>query len=267
MQTAISVEELPTEVKDALCTLDHASAGQEERLLEACRKAYIPLLKEQVQTESAGYAEWLRGAIDKHLGPIYRNIKSREQTLDRPFRDLHALRRAYAKYDFWNSIWQGGLRPTPLRHPGLEELQTRAKAQLHQLPRLNEAEVSRVIKRAGNKKGGPDGWSYKTLKSLPPLAIAMIVDFYAEMDATQMLPFQLTCSQIAMLPKTLEKRPISLTLNNFSNVLTLVKKHCSDAEEDYARVMQLKPSAAIHAFRRGAGPWIPVIDSQCHPLP
>ena len=35
-------------LEDALCTLDHASAGQEERLLEACRKAYI----EQVQTES-----------------------------------------------------------------------------------------------------------------------------------------------------------------------------------------------------------------------
>ena len=107
----------------------------------------------------------------------------------------------------------------------------------------------------------------QTLKSLPPLAIAMIVDFYAEMEAAQMLPFQLTCSQIAMLFKTLQKRLMSLTLNNFSNVLALVKKHCSDTEEDYARIMQLKPSAAIHAFRRGAGPWIPVIDFQCHPLP
>ena len=55
------------------------------------------------------------------------------------------------------------------------------------------------------------------------------------------------CCDPASWGQTKLGRPASL--NNFSNVLTLVRKHCNDADEDYARIMKSKPSAAIHAFR------------------
>ena len=47
------------------------------------------------------------------MGPVYRVLKSHEQTLARPFRDQSALARAYCRLEFWGRIWDASIVPPP----------------------------------------------------------------------------------------------------------------------------------------------------------
>ena len=73
---------------DALCSY---AAGQAK-----CAK------KAQHAEQTASYQLWLSGALSAGMGPVYRSIKSHEQTLSRPFRDQSALARAYCRLEFWS---------------------------------------------------------------------------------------------------------------------------------------------------------------------
>ena len=67
--------------------------------------------KAQHAEQAASYQLWLSGALSAGMGPVYRTIKSHEQTLSRPFRDQSALARAYCRLEFWSNIWDATILP------------------------------------------------------------------------------------------------------------------------------------------------------------
>ncbi|CAE7387584.1 unnamed protein product [Symbiodinium sp. CCMP2592] len=145
------------------------------------------LRREQTAQQADQYGEWLEEASGSHLGPLFRAIKSHEQVLDRPFQDCDGLRRVFERHEHWGRLYAGTL--APLTVPNLQKL----------------------LKKAGKKKGGPDGWSYPALRALDPAALQLVADFLARAEAEVLLPFQLTCVQVALLPNSADKeRPISL---------------------------------------------------------
>ncbi|CAE7267552.1 unnamed protein product [Symbiodinium sp. CCMP2592] len=147
------------------------------------------------------------------MGPVYRALKSHEQTLARPFRDQSALARAYCRMEFWSRIWDASIVP-PQPHLSAERLALRAEAlqQAQDLSPLSWEQVKTACLATGNKKGGLDGWSYKALRNLPDFCYRQLAGLFrlAETDLT--LPLQMLTVQVALLAKTPEKeRPISLT--------------------------------------------------------
>ncbi|CAE7236857.1 unnamed protein product, partial [Symbiodinium sp. CCMP2592] len=147
------------------------------------------------------------------MGPVYRALKSHEQTLARPFRDQSALARAYCRMEFWSHIWDATIVPPQVQFSA-ERLALRAEAsqQAQDLSPLSWEQVKTACLATGNKKGGLDGWSYKALRNLPDFCYRQLAGLFrlAETDLT--LPLQMLTVQVALLAKTPEKeRPISLT--------------------------------------------------------
>ena len=61
--------------------------------------------------QTASYQQWLSGALVAGMGPVYRVLKSHEQTLARPFTNQSALARAYCRLEFWGRIWDASMVP------------------------------------------------------------------------------------------------------------------------------------------------------------
>ncbi|CAE7826127.1 unnamed protein product [Symbiodinium sp. CCMP2592] len=201
---------LPSEVR-AFC--DRVSDGSaSSATLRAEGTALLgQLRREQTAQQADQYGEWLEEASSSHLGPLFRAIKSHEQVLDRPFQDCDGLRRVFERHEHWARVWQASVFPQHFAHPLLAELRSRAVSHSGTLAPLTVPHLQKLLKKAGKKKGGPDGWSYPALRALDPAALQLVADFLARAEAEVLLPFQLTCVQVALLPKSADKeRPISL---------------------------------------------------------
>ncbi|CAE7361006.1 unnamed protein product, partial [Symbiodinium sp. CCMP2592] len=201
---------LPSEVR-AFC--DRVSDGSaSSATLRAEGTALLgQLRREQTAQQADQYGEWLEEASSSHLGPLFRAIKSHEQVLDRPFQDCDGLRRVFERHEHWARVWQASVFPQHFAHPLLAELRLRAVSHSGTLAPLTVPHLQKLLKKAGKKKGGPDGWSYPALRALDPAALQLVADFLARAEAEVLLPFQLTCVQVALLPKSADKeRPISL---------------------------------------------------------
>ncbi|CAE7606948.1 unnamed protein product [Symbiodinium sp. CCMP2592] len=193
---------------------DTVSNHRDLAALRSHAEAQAKLAKTAQQgAQAESYQQWLFGALSAGMGPVYRALKSHEQTLARPFRDQSALARAYCRMEFWSRIWDASIVP-PQPHLSAERLALRAEAlqQAQDLSPLSWEQVKTACLATGNKKGGLDGWSYKALRNLPDFCYRQLAGLFrlAETDLT--LPLQMLTVQVALLAKTPEKeRPISLT--------------------------------------------------------
>ncbi|CAE7555002.1 eag [Symbiodinium sp. CCMP2592] len=193
---------------------DTVSNHRDLAALRSHAEAQAKLAKTAQQgAQAESYQQWLLGALSAGMGPVYRALKSHEQTLARPFRDQSALARAYCRMEFWSRIWDASIVP-PQPHLSAERLALRAEAlqQAQDLSPLSWEQVKTACLATGNKKGGLDGWSYKALRNLPDFCYRQLAGLFrlAETDLT--LPLQMLTVQVALLAKTPEKeRPISLT--------------------------------------------------------
>ncbi|CAE7748672.1 ZCCHC13 [Symbiodinium sp. CCMP2592] len=172
---------LPSEVR-AFCDRVRDGSTSSANLRAEGTALLGQLRREQTAQQAEQYGERLEEASGSHLGPLFRAIKSHEQVLDRPFQDCIREARALGAVSHAGTL-------APLTVPNLQKL----------------------LKKAEKKKGGPDGWSYPALRALDPAALQLVADFLARAEAEVLLPFQLTCVQVALLPKSADKeRPISL---------------------------------------------------------
>ncbi|CAE7214837.1 unnamed protein product [Symbiodinium sp. CCMP2592] len=170
-------------------------------------------MQAQQKEQANSYQAWLSGALSAGMGPVYRALKSHEQTLARPFRDQSALARAYCRMEFWSHIWDATIVPPQVQFSA-ERLALRAEAsqQAQDLPSLAWEQVKKVCLATGNKKGGLDGWSYRALRNLPDFCYKQLAELFSRVEADLTLPLQMLTVQVALLAKTPEKeRPISLT--------------------------------------------------------
>ena len=163
--------------------------------------------------QTASYQLWLSGALSSGMGPVYRSIKSHEQTLSRPFRDQSALARAYCRMEFWSSIWDATVLPGQTGFsPERLALRAEASQQARGLVPLTFEQVKAACLGTGNKKGGLDGWSYRALRNLPDACYQQLAELFRSVELELSLPLQMRAVQVALLPKSPEKeRPISLT--------------------------------------------------------
>ena len=169
--------------------------------------------KAQSSKEKADFLEWILGAEKTSLGPVYKAIKSAEQTTLRPYRDKSLLCRAYLRMEFWAGVWDGTLLRSAIEvTASRSRLKAEAQAQAMTLPKLHWEAVKEACNKTGNKKGGVDCWSYQAVRNLTDQGYQMLTDLYHEMEAQVGLPFQMQVVQVALLPKSEAKeRPISLT--------------------------------------------------------
>ena len=170
-------------------------------------------LQELVQRGGASYQLWLSGALSSGMGPVYRSIKSHEQTLSRPFRDQSALARAYCRMEFWSNIWDATVLPGQTSFsPERLALRAEASQQARGLAPLTFEQVKAACLGTGNKKGGLDGWSYRALRNLPDACYQQLAELFRSVELELAMPLQMRAVQVALLPKSPEKeRPISLT--------------------------------------------------------
>ncbi|CAE7387603.1 unnamed protein product [Symbiodinium sp. CCMP2592] len=201
---------LPSEVR-AFCDRVRDGSATSANLRVEGTALLGQLRREQTARQADQYGEWLEEASGSHLGPLFRAIKSHEQVLDRPYQDCDGLRRAFERHEHWARVWHASVFPQPFSHPLLAELRSRAVSHAGTLAPLTVPNLQKLLKKAGKKKGGPDGWSYPAFRALDPAALQLVADFLARAEAEVLLPFQLTCVQVALLPKSADKeRPISL---------------------------------------------------------
>ncbi|CAE7826137.1 unnamed protein product [Symbiodinium sp. CCMP2592] len=201
---------LPSEVR-AFCDRVRDGSASSATLRAEGTALLGQLRREQTAQQADQYGEWLEEASGSHLGPLFRAIKSHEQVLDRPFQDCDGLRRVFERHEHWARVWHASVFPQHFAHPLLAELRSRAVSHSGTLAPLTVPHLQKLLKKAGKKKGGPDGWSYPALRALDPAALQLVADFLARAEAEVLLPFQLTCVQVALLPKSADKeRPISL---------------------------------------------------------
>ncbi|CAE7231234.1 unnamed protein product [Symbiodinium sp. CCMP2592] len=201
---------LPSEVR-AFCDRVRDGSASSATLRAEGTALLGQLRREQTAQQSDQYGEWLEEASGSHLGPLFRAIKSHEQVLDRPFQDCDGLRRVFERHEHWGRVWHASVFPQHFSHPLLAELRSRAVSHAGTLAPLTVPNLQKLLKKAGKKKGGPDGWSYPALRALDPAALQLVADFLARAEAEVLLPFQLTCVEVALLPKSADKeRPISL---------------------------------------------------------
>ena len=192
---------------------DRDNASLMETLLKQAAAAGKEAQKSQNAKNKEDFLAWILGAENSGMGPIYKAIKSQEQTTLRPYRDRSLLCRAYLRMEFWAHIWDGSLlRQRAELTPSRARLKAEAQEQAATLPPLSWEEVRDACQKTGNKKGGIDGWSYKALRNLTDQGYQMLTDLYHEMESQVSVPFQFQVVQVVLLPKNESKeRPISLT--------------------------------------------------------
>ena len=176
------------------------------------RGVHAGSLEHRTPEVNQSYEAWLQEA-GPHLGPIFKSIKSHEQTQQRPFQDAELLLRPYFWLCAWIEKWQGTLLPLPVEaHPALQDLQARAQAQSSALPRITAGQLFQALQKTGNKAGGPDEWSYKSARAVTEEECVSIAKAYGVMEEELQVPHSLRVTQVALLPKSDEReRPISLT--------------------------------------------------------
>ena len=135
--------------------------------------------KAQHAEGTKSYQQWLAGALSAGMGPVYRALKSHEQTLARPFRDQSALARSYCRLEFWGHIWNASIIP-PQGDFTEERLALRAEAskQASALPPLSTEQVKIACMATGNKKGGLDGWTFRALRNLPDFSYQQLAELF-----------------------------------------------------------------------------------------
>ncbi|CAE7355465.1 unnamed protein product, partial [Symbiodinium sp. KB8] len=162
--------------------------------------------KAQHAQETDSYQQWLSGALTAGMGPVYRALKSHEQTLARPFRDQSALARSYCRMEFWGHIWNASILP-PQGVFSDERLALRAEAskQAQALPPLSTEQVKIACMATGNKKGGLDGWTYRALRNLPDFSYQQLAELFRFVETELSLPIQMQAVQVVSLAKSPEK--------------------------------------------------------------
>ena len=206
-------------------------------LLQQASAAAKESKKSQSNREKENFLDWILGAEKASLGPVYKAIKSSEQTTLRPYRDKSLLCRAYLRMEFWSCIWGGALlRPQVEITDARARLKAEAQAQATALPPLDWKDVKETCSKTGNKKGGVDCWSYKAVRNLTDQGYQMLTDLFQEMESQVSLPFQLQVVQVALLPKSEAKeRPISLTSVLWRIWTKLRRSHLAAWLKEYSR--------------------------------
>ena len=213
----------------------HGNAHVRETLLQQATKAVKESKKTQSAKEKDDFLGWIMGADRASLEPVYKAIKSPEQTTLRPYRGKSLLRRAYLRMEFWSHIWDGSLikaqaEPTSAR----ARLKTEGRTQAGTLPPLQWEDVKNA--KTGNKKGGIDCWSHKAVRNLTDQGYQMLTDLFHEMESHVSIPFQLQVVQVALLPKNeVNERPISLTSVLWRIWTKLRRSSLAVWLEDYSR--------------------------------
>ena len=177
------------------------------------------------------FREWLEKAHDKGLKGLFRSLRQKDHSWQRPFQDLPHTQRIQAREQQWGEIWSP--LPEPCHIRGLQELQRIAQAAA-QLPPVDTALLGKLMRKLPNKAAGPDGISYDFLPHLPYPAVARLASLLTEMEKTAQLPIQLRRTNIVMIPKNERiERPTALTscIYRLWNSLTLDQ----DMPWDFAR--------------------------------
>ena len=206
-------------------------------LLQQASAAAKESRKIQSLKEKDNFLDWILGAEKASLGPVYKAIKSAEQTTLRPYRDKSLLCRAYLRMEFWASVWDGTLlRPKIEVSESRSRLKAEAQAQATTLPKLHWEAVKEACKKTGNKKGGVDCWSYPAVRNLTDQGYQMLTDLFHEMEGQVGLPFQMQVVQVALLPKSeIKERPISLTSVLWRIWTKLRRSHLAAWLKEYSR--------------------------------
>ena len=149
-------------------------------------------------------------AHDKGLRGLFRSLRQKDHSWQRPFQDIPHTQRIQAREQQWGEIWRPPQEPCHVR--GLQELQRLAQAAAAQLPPVDTALLGKLMRKLPNKAAGPDGISYDFLRHLPYPAVARLASLLTEMERTAELPIQLRRTNIVTLPKNERiERPIALT--------------------------------------------------------
>ena len=111
---------------ETACAAVLSTRGTETLTSYAAEQARLAREAQRVD-QAASYQQWLSGALVEGMGPVYRALKSHEQTLARPFRGQSALARAYCRLEFWGRIWDASIVP-PTAGLSVERLALRAEA-------------------------------------------------------------------------------------------------------------------------------------------
>ena len=118
--------------------------------------------------------------------------------------------RAEARRTYWKARW--GEVDGACEWPCLDLLESLARQQAQELKPISTAQVVETLRYTANKKGGPDGCTFRFLKLLPREAYSGLVYILHLVEARLRWPEQFLLVQVACLPKNLEcERPICLT--------------------------------------------------------
>ena len=118
--------------------------------------------------------------------------------------------RAEARRDYWKARW--GEADAAPDWPCLDLLHHLAKQQAEGLKSISTAQIVETLKFTANKKGGPDGCTFRLLKALPREALSGLVYLFHQVEARLRWPQQFLLVHVACLPKNTEcERPICLT--------------------------------------------------------
>ncbi len=200
---------------DVLGQLGHI-VDSRERPHEELKGLVRTLCAQEVKTwqhqRSEEYKQWLQGATDNYLRPLFRSIKKPEQTLVRPFRNLPAEVRPHARRKQWVQVWKPNPGNQITESPVREQLRDLAKSQAKQQGKAFVGDLQQVAKKIKKKAPGPDGWTSEFIKSLDEGGINALSQEMKEWELTGRLPGQVCITLITMLAKNEKvERPIGLT--------------------------------------------------------
>lgn len=137
-------------------------------------------------------------------------IRADEAVEARPFQDLPVSERPHARRNYWKARW--GEAEADCAWPSLGVLQDLAAKQAGDLKPISTAQIVETLKYTPNKKGGPDGCTFRMLKMLPTEALSGLVYILHQVEARLRWPEQFLLVHVACLPKNLDcERPICLT--------------------------------------------------------
>ena len=183
---------------DALVKVIHDIGLQKHWFLKA-------LLKERAEQWTAIVQDMVKGS-----GQVaFAYFKSDEAVAIRPFRDLLVSQRAEARRSFWKA--RGGEATSEQPWPSFKLLETLAAKQVESLNLISSVQIVETLKGMPNKKGGPDGCTFRLLTMLPRL-----VPWYSFFMTLNVGLFhnieQFLLVHVACLPKDVVcERPICLT--------------------------------------------------------
>ena len=105
-------------------------------------------------------------------------IRADEAVEARPFQDLPVSERPHARRNYWKARW--GEAEADCAWPSLGVLQDLAAKQAGDLKPISTAQIVETLKYTPNKKGGPDGCTFRMLKMLPTEALSGLVYIFTK---------------------------------------------------------------------------------------